>query len=53
MSQVRNGNGHHPHHANSVRREIRGSHARMQELRFYERAQAQAQLMIRFKAVPN
>jgi hypothetical protein len=44
MSRMRNGNGHYAHHANSVRRKIRGSRARMQDMRFYEATQDRAHL---------
>jgi hypothetical protein len=44
MSQVRNRNGHYPHHANSVRRGIRIPVARVQDVRSYEKAQGRAAL---------
>jgi hypothetical protein len=47
MSRMRNGNGHYAHHANSVRRKIRGSRARMQDMRFYEATQDQAHLTVK------
>jgi hypothetical protein len=46
MSAVRNGNGHYPHHANSVRRRIRVPLARVQDVRSYEKTPSEAALAI-------
>jgi hypothetical protein len=50
MSQVRNRNGHYPHHANSVRRGIRVPLARVQDVWCYEKTQGRAALETRSTA---
>jgi two-component system, cell cycle response regulator DivK len=52
VSQVRNGIGHHPYHTNSVWLGIRGSLARVYDVRFHEKTEDQTELIFE-KRVPT